>query len=165
MKFSKGDILVPKGKQFPDCAIVVDGYDKRGRLLMHPMGGGLQACLDAVSASVFRAVDEGERAGALFRRGRFVLADGKETFDGWTDGRCWNGWGMPRFEKNEAERLVRALKDERARYDAGRDAFVTLAQDGEEEIWAGEQIIISDGSAMKVYPVGAGSWIWDEVEL
>jgi|ERR1044071_1407282 hypothetical protein len=164
MKFSKGDILIPKGKQFPDCAIVVDGYDERGRLLMHPMGGGLQACLDAVSARVFRAVDEGERAGALFRRGRFALADSEEAFDGWTDGRCWNGWEMPRFEKSEADRLVRSLGNERARFDAVRDAFVTLAQDGEEEVWVGEQIIITDGSAMKVYPVGAGSWIWDEVE-
>src|ERR1019366_1330666 len=106
---------------FPDCAIVVDGYDKRGRLLMYPMGGGMQARLDSVSASVFRVVDEAERAGALFRRGRFVLADSEEGFDGWTDGRRWNGWEMPRFEKSEAERVVRWQKDERARFDAKRD--------------------------------------------
>ena len=36
--------------------------------------------------------------------------------------------------------------------------------DGDEKVWAGEQILASDGSAMKVYPIGAGSWIWDEVE-
>jgi hypothetical protein len=164
MKYSKGDILVPKGKQFPENAIVVDGYDARGRMLMHPLGGGFQECVSPVSASVFRVVDEGERAGALFRRGRFVLGDSKEYFDGWTDGRCWNGWEMPRFEKKEAERLIRGLGDRRARFDATRDAFLTISQDGEEEIWAGEQIAISDGSAVRVYPVGAGSWIWDEVE-
>jgi hypothetical protein len=45
MKFNKGDILVPKGKQFPDCAIVVDGYDHAGRLVMHPLGGGIQTHL------------------------------------------------------------------------------------------------------------------------
>jgi hypothetical protein len=164
MKFGKGDILVPKGKQFPDCAIVVDGYDQLGRLLTHPMGGGMQACLDATSAGVFRVVEEAERAGALSRRGRFVLADSEEVFDGWTDGRCWNGWEMPRFEKAEAERLTKWIGDKRARYDAERDAFVTLSRDGEEENWAGEHIVVSDGSAIKVYPVGAGSWIWDEVE-
>jgi hypothetical protein len=164
MKFSKGDILVPKGKQFPDCAIVVVGYDRQGRLLMHPMGGGIQACLDAVSASVFRLVDAAERAGALYRRGRFVLADAEEGFAGWTDGRTWNGWEMPRFEKVEAERLVGWLADKQGRFDAVRDAFVTVPQDGEEEVWAGEQVVISDGSALRVYPVGAGAWIWDEGE-
>jgi hypothetical protein len=164
MKFSKGDILVSKGKQFPDCAIVVDGYDERGRVLMHPMGGGMQACLDAVSASVFRVVGEGERAGALFHRGRFVLADSEGVFDGWTDGKCWNGWEMPRFEKPEAERLIKWLEDKRGRFDEVRDAFITISKDGEEDIWAAENVIVSDGGSLKVYPVGAGAWIWDEVE-
>jgi len=117
-----------------------------------------------VSASVFRIVDEEERAGTLFRRGRFALADSEVNFDGWTDGQCWNGWEMPRFEKSVAERLVWSLGGGRARFDAERDAFVTVAQDGDEEIWASEQIIISDGSAVKVYPVGAGAWIWDAAE-
>src|SRR5579864_4500346 len=78
MKYSKGDILVPKGKLFPESAIIVDGYDARGRLLLHPMGGGMQARLDAASVSVFRLVDEVERAWRLYRRGRFVLADPDE---------------------------------------------------------------------------------------
>lgn len=102
MKFSKGDILVPKGKQFPEGAIVVDGYDAQGRLLMHPMGGGLQARLDVVSASVFRLVNEAERAGTLYRRAWFALAESDEAFVGWTDGRRWNGWEMPR--SSEARR-------------------------------------------------------------
>ncbi|HWV98501.1 MAG TPA: hypothetical protein VNZ64_02295 [Candidatus Acidoferrum sp.] len=164
MKYSKGDILVPKGKQFPDCAIVVDGYDDAGRLVMHPLGGGIEQHLTAVSASLFRLVDEGERAGALFRRGRFALAESEEAFEGWADGRTWNGWQMPRFERDEAERLVRWVGGERSRFDAARDAFVTISQSGEEEIWAGEGVAVSDGSAMKVYPVGAGAWMWDEVE-
>jgi hypothetical protein len=163
VKFSKGDILVPKGKQFPDCAIVVVGYDHAGRLVMHPFGEGIEAHLTAVSASVFRLVDEAERAGTLFRRGRFALAESEEAFDGWTDGRCWNGWEMPRFEKVEAERLVGWLADKRGRFDAERDAFVTVSQDGEGEVWAAEVVTVSDGSAMKVYPVGAGAWIWDEL--
>jgi len=164
MKYSKGDILVPKGKQFPDSAIVVDGYDRRGLLLMHPMGGGLQARLDAVSASVFRLVDEAERSGTLYRRARFALAESDEAFGGWTDGRHWNGWEMPRFERSEAERLIKWLKDERARFDAERTAFITFSQDGEEEVWPAESVVISDGSKLTVYGVGAGAWIWDEVE-
>lgn len=164
MKFSKGDILVPKGKQFPDSAVIVDGYDQRGLLLMHPMGGGMQARLDAVSVSVFRLVDEAERAGTFYCRGRFALAESNEAFDGWSDGRRWNGWAMPRFERSEAERLIESLKDQRARFDAERDAFITVSQEGEEEGWPGESVVVSDGSVLTVYGVGAGAWIWDEVE-
>jgi hypothetical protein len=163
MKFSKGDILVPKWKQFPDCAIVVDGYDQRGRLLIHPMGGGIQGYLDAVSASVFRAVDQVERASTLFHSKRFVLADSEEIFQGWADGRKWNGWEMPGFEKAEAIRLIEWLGDKRARFDESQDAFITISQDGEEELWRAENVIVSDGGSLRIYPIGAGAWIWDEV--
>jgi hypothetical protein len=164
MKFSKGDILVPKERQFPEGAFVVDGYDERGRLVMHPLGGGLEAHVDAVGASVFRVVTEDERVGTLFRSARFALADTEAVFNGWTDGRKWNGWEMPRFERSEAQRVIKELKDGRARFDAERDAFVTISQDGEEEVWPAESVVISDGSKLTVYGVGAGAWIWDEVE-
>ena len=131
---------------------------------MHPMGGGMQARLDAVSVSVFRLVDEAERSGTLYRRGRFALAESEESFEGWTDGRRWNGWEMPYFERSEAERLIRWLGDGRARFNAEGDAFVTLSQDGEEEVWQAQSVVISDGSKLRVYGVGAGAWVWDEVE-
>jgi hypothetical protein len=164
MKYSKGDSLVPKGKQYPDCAVVVDGYDERGHLVMDPMGGGLETHLAVVSASAFRLVSEDERAGTFFRRIRFALADSDEVFTGWADGRRWNGWTMPRFERPEAERLIRWLGDGRARFDAERDGFITISQDDAEEDWAGESVTVSDGSAMKVYLIAAGAWMWDEVE-
>jgi hypothetical protein len=164
MKFSRGDTLVPKGKQFPDGAVMADGYDEAERLMAHPMGGGFQQYFPEASASGFRPMDEAERSRALFWRTRFALADSEETFSEWTNGTAWNGWEMPRFDKAEAERLIRWLGDKRARFDAARDAFVTMSQDGEEEVWVGETVMISDGSAVKLYPVGTGAWIWDEVE-
>lgn len=164
MEYSKGDVLVPKGKQFPDCAIVVDGYDHKGQLLMHPFGGGFQARLSPLSTTVFRLVDEAERASTLFHSKRFVLADSDEVFHGWSDGRKWNGWERPGFEKPEAIRLVEWFGDKRARFDEAQDAFITISQDGEEEMWPGENVIVSDGSSLRLYAVGAGSWIWDEVE-
>ena len=164
MKYSKGDILVPKAKHFPDGAIIVDGYDSKGLLMAHLLQGEAGLRLSALSASVFRLVDEGELAGALFRRGRFALAESKEVFSGWTDGRTWNGWQMPRFEKVEAERLVRWLGDGRWRFDASRDVLVTLSQAGKEECWRAGTIVVSDGSAVRVYGVGAGAWMWGEVK-
>jgi hypothetical protein len=40
---------------------------------------------------------------------------------------------------------------------------VTVSQDGEEEMWPAETVCLSDGSALKAYPLGAGAWTWDEI--
>ena len=151
-----------KGKQFPDGAIVVDGYDSKVLLIAHLLEGEATMRLTALSASAFRRVGEGELVGALFRRERFALAESKEVFSGWTDGRTWNGWQMPRFEKVEAERLARGLGDGRWRFDTARDAFVTVSQAGKEESWTAGSIVVSDGSVVRVYGVGAGAWAWNE---
>ena len=106
MKFSRGDVLVPKGKEYPEGAPVADGYDDAGRLMAHPVGGGLQYYVAAEAAVGLRIVDDSQRERALFRRGRFALADSRETFEGWSNGRLWNGWEMPRFERAVGERLL-----------------------------------------------------------
>ena len=38
---------------------------------------------------------------------------------------------------------------------------MTVNQDGEEEIWPAESAAVTDGCRVKVYGLGAGSWIWD----
>jgi hypothetical protein len=162
MKFSKGEIIRRDDLAYPEGALVCDGYDDAGRLLAHPLGGGFQLTVPAQDEPRFRVVAEGERGAALFRRTRFVLADSEEAFEGWTNGELWNGWEMPEFEKAMAERLLAWLGDQRGRFDGKLEAFVTMSQDGEEEIWAGEEITITDGSRIKAYPVGAGAWTWEE---
>ena len=177
MKFNKGDILVPRDAQFPEGALVVDGYDEAGRLLAHPLGGGFQYVCPADSVGKFRVADEGERERALFRRAAFSLMDSEEHFSGWTNGQRWNGWAKPHFELAEAQRLMTWLSKqnvhlnrpdgdlppaaEREGFCAETDAFVTMSQDGEEELWEGRAIAITDGSSIKVYPIGAGCWCWD----
>jgi len=147
---------------YPEGALVCDGYDSAGRLLAHPLGGGFQLTVPAQDEPRFRVIAEGEKAAALFRKGRFTLADGEAAFDGWSNGELWNGWSMPRFEKGEAERVLARLGDRNARFDGERDAFVTMSQDGEEEVWPVAVIAIADGSRVKAYPVGAGAWTWEE---
>ena len=41
-----------------------------------------------------------------------------------------------------------------------RDTFITVRQNGQEETWPAESITITDGSRIKVYPLGAGAWMW-----
>lgn len=162
MKFRKGDIICREDRAYPAGALVCDGYDEAGRVLAHPLGGGFQLTVPAGEDTRFRLVDEGERNRALWRPAKFRLADSEEAFDGWTDGHFWNGWEKPAFELAEAQRLVGTMGIEGARFDAEQDAFITLNQDGEEEVWPGQTVFISDGTGVKVYPIGAGAWTWEE---
>lgn len=162
MKFREGEIICREDLVYPEGALVCDGYDAAGRLLAHSMGGGFQLTVPAQDEPRFRVVAEGEKAAALFRRGRFSLGDGDITFAGWSNGLLWNGWELPRFEFTICQEILKVLGDEQARFDGEADAFVTVSN-GEEEMWLAEQITVTDGSRIKVYPLGAGSWIWEEL--
>jgi hypothetical protein len=162
MKFSKGEIICREDLGHPGGALVCDGHDGAGRLLAHPLGGGFQLTVPAQDEPRFRAVAEGEKSAALFHRARFILAGGETAFDGWSIGELWNGWEMPRFEFAACREILKSLGDERARFDAEREAFVTMSQGGEEERWCAEEITVTDGSRIRAYPVGAGAWTWEE---
>jgi len=164
MKFSKGDILVPRDAQFPDGAVVVDGYDDDGPLLVHPLGGGFQYAFETKATSRYRVADVGEPGRALFRPVQLSLMDSEVHFTGWTNGEKWNGWAKPYFELAEGHRLIEWLKDDKSHYDATQDVFLTISQDSEEEVWAACSIAITDGSSIKAYPIGASSWCWDQVD-
>ena len=161
MKFTRGDIICREDLGYPEGALVCDGYDDAGRLLVHPLGSGLQLIAPAHEERRFRVVAEEEKSANLFRRGRFVLSETEEAFDGWSNGRLWNGWEMPRFEFAVCQVVLEFLGAEQGRFEKEGAAFMTVGND-EEERWPAEEITISDGSSIKVYPLGAGSWIWEE---
>lgn len=161
MKFSKDDIICREDLGFPEGALVCDGYDTAGALLAHPLGGGFQMTIPAHDERRFRVVAEEEKQAALFRKCRFALADTGTAFDGWTNGHVWNGWEKPRFEHPVCKEILAWMGDDKARYDAERDAFITVNQDGEEEIWPAEETTVTDGSRIKAYPLGAGAWTWE----
>jgi hypothetical protein len=161
MKFSKGEVICREAKSYPEGALVCDGYDEWGRMLAHPLGGGFQLTVPAQDEPIFRLVADAERGSALFQRGRFALADSDVSFEGWSNGRLWNGWETPRFEFTVCTEILRSLSYQGARFEASADAFVKVSG-GEEETWSAEEIAITDGSLIKVYPLGAGSWIWEE---
>lgn len=163
MKFDNGEIIIRDDLAYPDGALIVDGFDASGSLLAHPMGGGLQLTIPSSDIPRFTVVTELERT-PIFHRGRFEIEGVDEGFAGWSDGRAWNGWAMPYFEFDEAENVIAAVSPDSARYHEDLDAFVAKNQDDEDETWASETIALPDGGQVKVYPIGAGSWIWDEAE-
>ena len=163
MSFGKNEIIVRDDGKYPEGALVVDGYDAQGNLLAHPLGGGLQLSVPPSDHSRFEIVPDEERT-PIFTRGRFSLEGLDGTFTGWTDGTNWNGWAMPRFELAEAQLLIAALGKDAGEYDLAGDAFITRMDPSEPETWPSEIIHLPDGGTVKVYAIGAGSWIWEEAD-
>ena len=104
----------------------------------------------------------------MFHRGCFVIEDWFGPFKGWTTGQQWNGCECPYFEFETALRMVDAWnkitcgeESYQACYDAEHDAFCFC--DGGLEEWDcfRAQMIESAGQTIKVYPIGAFCWVWD----
>ena len=161
--FKKGDIIIKSEAAYPTGALVVDGYDEQGRFMAHPLGGGPQYIFKPSTERKFRIVSEDEKQHPAWKRSSFCIEGIDGTFEGWTDGRLWNGWEMPRFEFGAAQKFIAALNQSVSHYDSGQDAFVTKMSDGEAEVWAAEMLQILGSQTVKVYPVGSGAWCWEEV--
>jgi hypothetical protein len=108
----------------------------------------------------------------VLHKGHFVIEDWFGPFEGWTAGQRWNGWECPYFEFDTALRMVdawnrTAFGDEayQAQYDEERDAF--CFRDGGLEEWDcfGAQMMESEEKVIKVYPIGAFCWIWNEADV
>ena len=84
---------------------------------------------------------------------------GDHSFHGHTDGRDWNGWAHPHFTFEVAQLIADCFSESQtAYYDAATDEFVFENEDDEERFGAVEI------EGQKLYPIGAGSWIWEEVD-
>lgn len=160
--FDKGDIVMRSEASFPNGALVVDGYDDAGRILAHPLGGGPQYLISLQGALFLRKVSKDQLDNPSWRQSRFGIEGLEEAFIGWTDGRLWNGWEKPRFQMQEANRLLQSLTDRPYRYDPARDAFISTGGSDEEESWVAEVITLPGGETIKVYPIGTGAWCWQE---
>lgn len=94
------------------------------------------------------------------RAGRFALDSfGDEVFDGFTQGETWNGWARPYFTFEQGQRIVEAHRAQgnKARYDESGDAFSFELNEDEIDTFPSEQV-----EGQKLYPIGAGCWIWEE---
>lgn len=86
-----------------------------------------------------------------------------QIFDGFTTGEDWNGFACPLFPFEEAKRLSKAWEEigKSAQYLKNQDMFIfeRIDNSGEPEFFTPEII-----NEQKLYPIGAFSWIWSEVE-
>lgn len=81
-----------------------------------------------------------------------------QSFEGYSNGEEWNGWACPYFTLEEGQKILRAHNSNglKGMFDKIADQFVFENVD-ENEFYPA---IIEDG--VKLYPIGNGSWIWEE---
>lgn len=130
----------------------------------HPQGGGFVYKVGlAEFAANFTPATIPPYAPALVSGDWF---DGLEVAECYSDGRRWNGWGMPMFTYEQALKLIATCPT--LTYDARLDAFVLPAETGEatvntesdpDDVFAATYIDVA-GVRTKVYPIGSGSWCW-----
>ena len=92
------------------------------------------------------------------RKAKFNIEDGPE-FIGYTDGANWNGWAMPYFTRDVAEKVLEAYPGDEA---DDEDAYRNYSFPEEDSL-----IIVNpdNGKPIQVWPIGSGAWCWDEIAI
>lgn len=144
---------------------LVDEYKRKdGRVHFCPQGGGpsYSAPIDQFDADFEVAPPPVLRRGTVTAEFIDMMEPDKPptVLPCWSDGRSWNGWGMPYFERATVDRLIE-LDVGPIRWDG--DNVIIKDDDAEGGEYALEPRTMPDGS--QAWDIGAGSWTWDSVEF
>jgi hypothetical protein len=93
-----------------------------------------------------------------WRKGTTGFDDGPE-YPCFLNDHKWNGWAMPCFTKDVA--LTLAQGEDSLWYDVNRDQIVWKLNGEEEPYRYSGQDIEVDGVTIRVFPVGAGDFCWN----
>lgn len=122
---------------------------------------------------LLKALTDLDQATMPLRRGMFSIDDGGGDtalgpYAGYTRGQTWNGWACPYFTKEVADQLAALWNREPTNgmgctYDAASDTYTFLdtQNDMEPDTYTGEDHEVN-GQTLRLYPIGNGSWVWDE---
>ncbi len=106
---------------------------------------------------------------AQFRKAQFGMDAIEGIYEGYTNGDTWNGWACPSFEYSEAERVLNASRINGFlwSYDNAKDKFIVWNKTehpdkNAPEVFEAKEIDV-EGHLIRVYPVGAYAWIWEEL--
>ena len=96
----------------------------------------------------------------------FSIED-SNSYEGYTEGRFWNGWACPMFTLKTAKKMMEEMTVSglmEIYYSEKLDKFVVLFEsDSAEEYEANTHYI--DGEIVKLYHIGSGSWCWDQEDI
>ena len=114
-----------------------------------------------------------------YHKSRFQIEDGP-LFEGYTDGKHWNGWAQPLFTKEQAELLAKWMSNRgdgcKLWYNQVEDAFKYFYGDDCKIPCLGNSDMVDtfpgitttvderefECKRLQLYPIGAGCWCWDE---
>lgn len=147
----------------PDQRVQVVGIETNlwpgsGRVVEYSaMGGGI---LYFMPEGEFEALFEPFVAFPPYTRGRVQIEDGP-VYRCWLNGKRWNGWRCPAFERDV---MLAMVADPDLGLSLDGDVVVCDYHDGNEpERWGPEVIATVEGDKV-VWPIGSGYWIWQEAE-
>lgn len=115
-----------------------------------------------------------------YRKGRFRLGDDPTVFEGYTDGRRWNGWACPFFSETEFAKIRARLwadaidpNDEEPKLEwLEGTCFYDPAIDPKHAIWFSNGVMIRvrreeftfDGQTFHIFDCGDMGFCWEEVD-
>lgn len=99
-------------------------------------------------------------------RQAFEIEDLFKSIDGYTLGEYWNGWSMPYFTKDGADKIMEVLNADKSQQNAKWiGETIHLLEEGYDDgpvIINPETIETEDGPKV-LYAIGAGYWTWVDV--
>lgn len=89
-------------------------------------------------------------------------------FEGYTLGETWKGWARPYFTYEQAHTVAKVFNEQtvyESSYTPSANTFVFKNKIHVDENYSfTSETLILGGVETKVYPIGAGSWVWTECE-
>lgn len=96
----------------------------------------------------------------------YVAIDQGDPYPAWyITNQRWNGFHLPYFDKGTAEAVMeRSYGEGNWHYSKNQDVFVGIFEDSDEPDEWGSVDINVGGMIYHTYPIGAGSWVWSDVD-
>ncbi len=168
----RSDIYALKDSKLPAGMIMVTEI-RDGEVKFCSYGGGWHRKMPAEKLdTLYRKVDLDEIKQIEWWPAEFDIDGAYEDklAEGYSNGLRWNGFAQPAFAKEGLERIREIFNagDSEIRLDEERDVVIVdlgpeVDDDCRFEEYPGFDIVVQGGKIKRVYGVGAGSWVWDEV--
>lgn len=75
------------------------------------------------------------------RKTKFNIGDSENIYEGYTDGRLWNGWATPYFTKEVADKMVKDY-EEAMYYEERLDAYIVVDNNHDNLIDSGAKDLV-----------------------
>lgn len=159
---------------------VKPGADGVRRMEVYTAGGGFVKHVPISRLLTEYVLAEASDLSPKYRKGRFRLGDDPTIFEGYTEGRHWNGWACPFFSEIEFAKIrLRLWRDGRIDEneepkveDLNGTCFYDPIIDPKHALWVSDGILIRvpreeftfDGQTFAVFDCGDMGYTWMEVD-